>query len=95
MILGLPYNEAIDMWSLGCVLAELYLGWPLFPGSSEYDQLLYICQTIGQPPEHMLRVRHKFCRFFARDAMTGMWKMKVGTCHSMASVMKAVSRDNP
>ena len=32
VILSLPYNEAIDMWSLGCVLAELYLGWPLFPG---------------------------------------------------------------
>ena len=32
MILSLPYSEAIDMWSLGCVLAELFLGWPLFPG---------------------------------------------------------------
>ena len=40
MILGLPFNEAIDMWSLGCVMAELFLGWPLYPGSSEYDQVL-------------------------------------------------------
>lgn len=39
ILLGLPFNEAIDMWSLGCVLAELYLGWPLYPGSSEYDQV--------------------------------------------------------
>ena len=39
VILGLPFNEAIDMWSLGCVIAELFLGWPLYPGSSEYDQV--------------------------------------------------------
>lgn len=32
ILLGLPYCEAIDMWSLGCVIAELFLGWPLYPG---------------------------------------------------------------
>jgi len=30
------------MWSLGCVVAELFLGWPLYPGSSEYDQVLVL-----------------------------------------------------
>lgn len=35
----MPFSEAIDMWSLGCVIAELFLGWPLYPGSSEYDQV--------------------------------------------------------
>jgi hypothetical protein len=39
MCAGLPFCEAIDMWSLGCVVAELFLGWPLYPGSSEYDQI--------------------------------------------------------
>ena len=39
IILGLPFKEAIDMWSLGCVIAELFLGWPLYPGASEYDQI--------------------------------------------------------
>ncbi|TNN39015.1 Homeodomain-interacting protein kinase 1 [Liparis tanakae] len=39
IILGLPFSEAIDMWSLGCVIAELFLGWPLYPGASEYDQI--------------------------------------------------------
>lgn len=42
IILGLPFCEAIDMWSLGCVVAELFLGWPLYPGSSEYDQIRYV-----------------------------------------------------
>ena len=46
IILGLPFDEAIDMWSLGCVAAELFLGWPLYPGPSEYDQVrlfFFIC----------------------------------------------------
>ena len=32
VILGLPYSMPIDMWSFGCILAELYTGYPLFPG---------------------------------------------------------------
>ena len=32
MLLGFPYTVAIDMWSLGCMAAELFLGLPLFPG---------------------------------------------------------------
>lgn len=32
IVLGIPYNEAIDMWSFGCIMAELYTGTPLFPG---------------------------------------------------------------
>ncbi|EYU44880.1 hypothetical protein MIMGU_mgv1a0020603mg, partial [Erythranthe guttata] len=33
------YTTAIDMWSFGCIVAELFLGLPLFPGSSEFDLL--------------------------------------------------------
>ncbi|XP_064175594.1 LOW QUALITY PROTEIN: homeodomain-interacting protein kinase 2-like [Anguilla rostrata] len=50
IILGLPFSEAIDTWSLGCVVAELFLGWPLYPGASEYDQIPHISQTQGLPP---------------------------------------------
>lgn len=45
IILGLPFCEAIDMWSLGCVVAELFLGWPLYPGSSEYDQIRLVLKN--------------------------------------------------
>lgn len=37
IILGFPFTEAIDMWSLGCLAAELFLGRMLYPGSCEYD----------------------------------------------------------
>ncbi|KAI9542709.1 hypothetical protein NQZ68_017720 [Dissostichus eleginoides] len=68
IILGLPFSEAIDMWSLGCVIAELFLGWPLYPGALEYDQIRYISQTQGLPGEHLLNVGTKTSRFFCRES---------------------------
>ncbi|CAB3410446.1 unnamed protein product [Caenorhabditis bovis] len=65
IILGLPFSEAIDMWSLGCVIAELFLGWPLYPGSSEFDQIRFIVQTQGLPPTAMLEKSPKIHRFFS------------------------------
>lgn len=35
------------MWSFGCIVAELFLGLPLFPGSSEYNQLFRIVEMLG------------------------------------------------
>jgi hypothetical protein len=52
--LGLPYNGAIDMWSLACVCAEMYLGLPLFPGVSQHNQLSRIVEMLGLPPDFLL-----------------------------------------
>jgi len=43
------YNSAIDVWSVGCVVAELLLGQPLFPGESGVDQLVEIIKVLGTP----------------------------------------------
>lgn len=43
------YTTAIDVWSLGCVMAELLLGNPLFPGESGVDQLIEIIKILGTP----------------------------------------------
>jgi len=43
------YTTAIDIWSLGCVMAELLLGKPLFPGDSGVDQLIEIIKILGTP----------------------------------------------
>lgn len=37
VILRIPYSEKVDMWSLGCILAELFTGEPLFPGNNEQE----------------------------------------------------------
>lgn len=65
------------MWSLGCVVAELFLGWPLYPGSSEYDQIRFIVQTQGLPPQQMLENATKTNRFFRQIRNpTPYWRMK-------------------
>ena len=43
------YTPAIDVWSAGCVAAELMLGAPLFPGESGVDQLVEIIKVLGTP----------------------------------------------
>ena len=43
------YTSAIDVWSVGCVAAELVLGSPLFPGESGVDQLVEIIKILGTP----------------------------------------------
>jgi len=43
------YTCAIDMWSVGCVLAELFTGRPLFPGKNSVDQLARIVKVLGPP----------------------------------------------
>ena len=43
------YNSQIDVWSMGCVIAELVLGRPLFPGDTPSDQLVEIIKILGTP----------------------------------------------
>ncbi|XP_066556580.1 homeodomain-interacting protein kinase 3a isoform X2 [Amia ocellicauda] len=91
IILGLPFCEAIDMWSLGCVIAELFLGWPLYPGALEYDQIRYISQTQGSPGEHLLNVGTKTARFFCKDSDSPYagWRLKTTEEHETETGMKS------
>lgn len=43
------YTCAIDVWSVGCVIAEMLMGQPIFPGESSIDQLMEIIKVIGKP----------------------------------------------
>ncbi|XP_021703574.1 dual specificity tyrosine-phosphorylation-regulated kinase 2 isoform X2 [Aedes aegypti] len=54
VILGAKYDMAIDMWSLGCILAELFTGFALLPGEDEADQLACIIELIGMPPKKII-----------------------------------------
>lgn len=63
VLLGLPYDCSVDMWSLGCILLELLVGLPPFPGASQLDQLRHIIALTGPLPEWMLLVRRPFVIF--------------------------------
>ncbi|XP_075411096.1 serine/threonine-protein kinase ICK isoform X2 [Tenrec ecaudatus] len=43
------YSSPIDIWAVGCIMAEVYTLRPLFPGASEIDTIFKICQVLGTP----------------------------------------------
>ncbi|CAL6324637.1 unnamed protein product [Bathycoccus prasinos] len=58
------YSTAIDVWSVGCVVAELLLGAPLFPGDSGIDQLVEIIKILGTPTrEEILSMNPNYREF--------------------------------
>ncbi|KAG7381159.1 hypothetical protein PHYPSEUDO_006335 [Phytophthora pseudosyringae] len=62
------YNSPIDMWACGCILVELLICTPLFPGTSEADQFYRICKVLGTPtketwPEGAAMASHMQVRF--------------------------------
>lgn len=53
------YTTAIDIWSTGCVMGEMFLGRPLFPGESGVDQLVEIIKVLGTPTRQEIRAMNK------------------------------------
>ncbi|OSD02767.1 hypothetical protein PYCCODRAFT_302758 [Trametes coccinea BRFM310] len=65
VILGMNYHMAIDMWSLGCIMAELYTGFPIFPGENEQEQLACIMEVLGVPDKDFINRSSRKRLFFA------------------------------
>lgn len=58
------YTTAIDMWSVGCVLAEMVVGTPLFTGENAVDQLVEIIKVLGTPSKSEILDMNKHCTDF-------------------------------
>lgn len=67
IILGVPYTYSIDMWSLGCILAELISGYPLFPGEDEKDQIALMMEVLDIPPKSVLDKGSRSHLFFEEN----------------------------
>ncbi|XP_061453834.1 homeodomain-interacting protein kinase 4 [Rhineura floridana] len=95
ILLGLPFCEKVDVWSLGCVMAELHLGWPLYPGNNEYDQIRYICETQGMPRPTLLNAARKAHLFFKRSQhpeVVNSWQLKTPAEYLADTKVKSVER---
>ena len=64
VILGMSYGMPIDMWSVGCILAELFTGYPIFPGENEQEQLACIMEIFGPPEKHLIEKSTRKKLFF-------------------------------
>mmetsp|Transcript_3674 Transcript_3674/g.5817 ORF Transcript_3674/g.5817 Transcript_3674/m.5817 type:complete len:197 (+) Transcript_3674:1-591(+) len=98
VMLGLPYAVSIDMWSLGCILAEMHTGEPLFSGSDQFDQMQKIVKLLGMVPDHMLEQssdQHRL-QFFERVVLgpSGQvgWAIKQ---HNTGGSSRGGSSSNP
>ncbi|XP_076650696.1 minibrain [Halictus rubicundus] len=76
VLLGIPYDLAIDMWSLGCILVEMHTGEPLFSGANEVDQMNKIVEVLGMPPKHILDQAHKARKYFDKVPTDGSYVLK-------------------
>ncbi|XP_069744966.1 dual specificity tyrosine-phosphorylation-regulated kinase 1A isoform X3 [Narcine bancroftii] len=92
VLLGMPYDLAIDMWSLGCILVEMHTGEPLFSGANEVDQMNKIVEVLGIPPSHILDQAPKARKFFEKlsDASWTVKKTKDGKRVNIKSNIKKI-----
>jgi serine/threonine protein kinase len=78
---GKQYSSPVDMWSIGCIFAEMITRVPLFPGDSEIDQLFRIFRVLGTPNENIWPgvsaypdFKETFPRWETRDLSTAVPK---------------------
>ncbi|KAI3365133.1 hypothetical protein L3Q82_010117, partial [Scortum barcoo] len=76
IIMGLPYSEAVDVWSLGCITAMMVFGFQLFPGRLDYETLSYIIDLIGPPPDHLIDAARK-ARVYFKKTESNQWEFRI------------------
>lgn len=64
VIFAIDYSESIDVWSIGCILVELYTGVPLFPGENEVDLFNCMIEVLGVPPYEIFETSPRKSMFF-------------------------------
>ena len=69
ILLGIPYSYPIDMWSLGWILVEMYIGVPLFDGRNEKEQMWLIMELRGIPPINLIENSNRREEFFDENLM--------------------------
>lgn len=98
LILGQDkYGPAIDVWSIGCVIAEMFLGEPIFPGQSSKDQMIKIMDLLGTPTQNDITAMCKNARVRLPniEPMNFKDKFRKNTNPDAIDLMKKVLTYNP
>ena len=81
VLLGCQYSPAVDIWSAGCLLAELWLGLPLFAGGNTWDQCRRVTALLGAPPFWMVQFGTQSHALFEVARNTGRRKGVLRMAH--------------
>jgi len=73
MLNWMHYNQTVDVWSVGCIMAEMLTGRTLFPGTDHIDQLTRILQLCGTPEQETL---NKITSEEARNYIRSLQRME-------------------
>ena len=91
VLMGLSYATPVDMWSCGCIFAELFLRKALFPGQYEMDQLSTIFDVIGTPSEAEWPEKAGITRSNFKESPPKNWKEIVPEMDPQAQDLVQVS----
>ncbi|KAJ5186761.1 hypothetical protein N7449_009755 [Penicillium cf. viridicatum] len=92
------YNTSLDIWSAGCIIAEMHTGHPLFPGNTDDDQLLKIFQVMGTPSEHTwpgVSQLPEFNPFFPMYSPLDLRQLMFGVDHFGADLLERMLQLRP
>jgi len=67
VMLGVPYDQKVDIWSLGCIIAELWTGYVLFQNDSVQSLLARIIGIVGEFPYHIMTRGRSVPQYFTQD----------------------------
>ncbi|CAJ1049422.1 homeodomain-interacting protein kinase 2-like [Xyrichtys novacula] len=74
IILGLPFSESIDMWSLGVVMGYMLTGYVFFPSDVEHTVLQYMVELLGALPDNI--DGGMFTKVYCKKTPSGQWRLK-------------------
>lgn len=83
---GLGWSESSDLWSLGCILVELYTGELLYPTHDNYEHLAMIEHLLGPLPQHMARNCDRSMRKYFDESFTFNWPKLANSTRSERAV---------
>lgn len=97
VLLSLGWDERSDLWSIGCILMELYAGEQLFATHEELEHLALMARVIGPLPTEMLDRASQSVRetYLAQDSRTGHWRLPWPERASSASSERRVYSQRP
>jgi serine/threonine protein kinase len=93
------YNSPVDQWACGCILAELFTLRPLFPGSSETDEIYKVCALLGSPSSKVwpegLRLASNMSFRFPQFVATPVSQVVVGASPEGVALIQDLIRYDP